>query len=185
MHFTFWLESFAKANARDRRMICGSMTVTDGSLINTLSFIVSLRYRCITKLKAWLTVTVNHLVLSLFTGLFLYFRSRTAFEKNKTDVFRIKTHNVGPIKKIRYMHTSAYIQELTTLKASLKSYSLWCTSCNAELSMITQAWVPAGSWTESLWLTWIGHTSASFTPATIGWAEKRQTDLLSDICWEA
>lgn len=30
------------------------------------------------------------------------FRSRTAFEKNKTDVFRIKTHNVGPLKKLRY-----------------------------------------------------------------------------------
>ncbi|KTF89799.1 hypothetical protein cypCar_00010796 [Cyprinus carpio] len=30
--------------------------------------------------------------------------SRTAFEKNKTDVFRIKTHNVGPIKKIRIEH---------------------------------------------------------------------------------
>lgn len=29
-------------------------------------------------------------------------RSRTAFERNKTDVFRIKTHNVGPIKKLRY-----------------------------------------------------------------------------------
>ncbi|KAM4634346.1 lipoxygenase homology domain-containing protein 1 [Polymixia lowei] len=31
-------------------------------------------------------------------------RSRTAFEKNKTDVFRIKTHNVGPIKKLRIEH---------------------------------------------------------------------------------
>uniref|UniRef100_A0A8C1Q280 Lipoxygenase homology domains 1a n=1 Tax=Cyprinus carpio TaxID=7962 RepID=A0A8C1Q280_CYPCA len=31
-------------------------------------------------------------------------KSRTAFEKNKTDVFRIKTHNVGPIKKIRYIY---------------------------------------------------------------------------------
>ncbi|KAL1253398.1 hypothetical protein QQF64_018091 [Cirrhinus molitorella] len=31
-------------------------------------------------------------------------KSRTAFEKNKTDVFRIKTHNVGPIKKIRIEH---------------------------------------------------------------------------------
>lgn len=30
------------------------------------------------------------------------FRSRTAFERNKTDVFRIKTHNVGPLKKLRY-----------------------------------------------------------------------------------
>uniref|UniRef100_A0AAR2KCT6 PLAT domain-containing protein n=1 Tax=Pygocentrus nattereri TaxID=42514 RepID=A0AAR2KCT6_PYGNA len=31
-------------------------------------------------------------------------KSRTAFEKNKTDVFRIKTHNVGPIKKLRIEH---------------------------------------------------------------------------------
>ncbi|KAM6985878.1 lipoxygenase homology domain-containing protein 1 [Aplochiton taeniatus] len=31
-------------------------------------------------------------------------KSRTAFEKNKTDVFRIKTHNVGPVKKIRIEH---------------------------------------------------------------------------------
>ncbi|KAE8285273.1 Lipoxygenase-like proteiny domain-containing protein 1 [Larimichthys crocea] len=31
-------------------------------------------------------------------------KSRTAFEKNKTDVFRIKTYNVGPLKKIRIEH---------------------------------------------------------------------------------
>ncbi|MGH0156164.1 UNVERIFIED_CONTAM: hypothetical protein FKN15_047648 [Acipenser sinensis] len=31
-------------------------------------------------------------------------KSRTAFEKNKTDVFRIKTNNVGQIKKIRIEH---------------------------------------------------------------------------------
>ncbi|XP_062291185.1 lipoxygenase homology domain-containing protein 1 [Scomber scombrus] len=31
-------------------------------------------------------------------------KSRTAFEKNKTDVFRIKTHNVGPVKKLRIEH---------------------------------------------------------------------------------
>ncbi|XP_030623777.1 lipoxygenase homology domain-containing protein 1 [Chanos chanos] len=31
-------------------------------------------------------------------------RSRTAFEKNKTDVFRIKTHNVGPLRKLRIEH---------------------------------------------------------------------------------
>ncbi|KAM3867839.1 lipoxygenase homology domain-containing protein 1 [Diretmus argenteus] len=31
-------------------------------------------------------------------------RSRTAFERAKTDVFRIKTHNVGPLKKIRIEH---------------------------------------------------------------------------------
>ncbi|CAN9504554.1 unnamed protein product [Ophioblennius macclurei] len=31
-------------------------------------------------------------------------KSKTAFEKNKTDVFRIKTHNVGPIKKLRIEH---------------------------------------------------------------------------------
>ncbi|CAG5986167.1 unnamed protein product [Menidia menidia] len=31
-------------------------------------------------------------------------KSRTAFEKNKTDVFRIKTYNVGPLKKLRIEH---------------------------------------------------------------------------------
>ncbi|XP_033890281.3 lipoxygenase homology domain-containing protein 1-like [Acipenser ruthenus] len=31
-------------------------------------------------------------------------KSRTAFEKNKTDVFRIKTNNVGQIQKIRIEH---------------------------------------------------------------------------------
>ncbi|XP_059213530.1 lipoxygenase homology domain-containing protein 1 [Centropristis striata] len=31
-------------------------------------------------------------------------KSRTAFEKNKTDVFRIKTHNVGPLNKLRIEH---------------------------------------------------------------------------------
>ncbi|XP_035234693.1 lipoxygenase homology domain-containing protein 1 isoform X2 [Anguilla anguilla] len=31
-------------------------------------------------------------------------RNRTAFEKNKTDVFRVKTNNVGPIQKIRIEH---------------------------------------------------------------------------------
>ncbi|XP_053732656.1 lipoxygenase homology domain-containing protein 1-like isoform X2 [Synchiropus splendidus] len=31
-------------------------------------------------------------------------KSRTAFEKNKTDVFRIKTHNVGPLYKLRIEH---------------------------------------------------------------------------------
>lgn len=32
-------------------------------------------------------------------------RSRTAFEKGKTDVFRIRTHSVGTLKKIRYNET--------------------------------------------------------------------------------
>ncbi|XP_075955405.1 lipoxygenase homology domain-containing protein 1 isoform X1 [Anarhichas minor] len=31
-------------------------------------------------------------------------KSRTAFERGKTDVFRIRTHNVGPLKKIRIEH---------------------------------------------------------------------------------
>ncbi|KAL6458734.1 hypothetical protein MHYP_G00322060 [Metynnis hypsauchen] len=31
-------------------------------------------------------------------------KNRTAFEKGKTDVFRIKTHNVGHLKKIRIEH---------------------------------------------------------------------------------
>uniref|UniRef100_A0A8C6KMV9 ST8 alpha-N-acetyl-neuraminide alpha-2,8-sialyltransferase 5 n=1 Tax=Nothobranchius furzeri TaxID=105023 RepID=A0A8C6KMV9_NOTFU len=31
-------------------------------------------------------------------------KSRTAFEKNKTDVFHVKTHNVGPLRKLRIEH---------------------------------------------------------------------------------
>ncbi|KAM7415994.1 hypothetical protein PAMA_018188 [Pampus argenteus] len=31
-------------------------------------------------------------------------KSRTAFERARTDVFRIRTHNVGPLKKIRIEH---------------------------------------------------------------------------------
>ncbi|XP_077943299.1 lipoxygenase homology domain-containing protein 1 [Gasterosteus aculeatus] len=31
-------------------------------------------------------------------------KSRTAFERGKTDVFRIRTHNVGPLEKIRIEH---------------------------------------------------------------------------------
>ncbi|XP_073475133.1 lipoxygenase homology domain-containing protein 1 [Aquarana catesbeiana] len=31
-------------------------------------------------------------------------KSRTAFERTKTDVFRVKTNNVGPLKKIRIEH---------------------------------------------------------------------------------
>lgn len=34
----------------------------------------------------------------------VYYRSSTAFERSKTDVFRVKTNNVGQIKKIRYPH---------------------------------------------------------------------------------
>lgn len=40
-----------------------------------------------------------------YSFLNLHCRSRVAFEKNKTDVFRIKTHNVGPLKKLRYSQT--------------------------------------------------------------------------------
>lgn len=70
---------------------------------------------------------VCHLVLSIFTALFLRFRSRTAFEKNKTDVFRIKTHNVGPIKKLRYftcLHTS--YSNLSFCNIRLVIYILSC-----------------------------------------------------------
>lgn len=35
--------------------------------------------------------------------IYCYFRSRTAFERAKTDVFRIRTHNIGALKKIRYV----------------------------------------------------------------------------------
>ncbi|CDQ62070.1 unnamed protein product [Oncorhynchus mykiss] len=46
-------------------------------------------------------------------------RSRTAFEKNKTDVFRIKTHNVGPLKKIRYDSSSAFTEDWTCVSVAI------------------------------------------------------------------
>lgn len=39
----------------------------------------------------------------------LTFRSRTAFERAKTDVLRIRTQNVGPLKKIRYISSLIHI----------------------------------------------------------------------------
>lgn len=45
-------------------------------------------------------------------------RSRTAFEKNKTDVFRVKTHNVGPLKKLRYRTAERQIHSCKPLPRS-------------------------------------------------------------------
>lgn len=53
-------------------------------------------------------------------------RSRVAFEKNKTDVFRIKTHNVGPIKKLRYTQTQPHPHPHTT--TSPPTYSILCST---------------------------------------------------------
>lgn len=47
----------------------------------------------------------------------LHHRSRVAFEKNKTDVFRIKTHNVGPIKKLRYRQTQGHTAQHSILSS--------------------------------------------------------------------
>lgn len=46
-------------------------------------------------------------------NLFWYFRSCTAFERAKTDVFRIRTHNVGSLKKIRFVRHEIFLTPLT------------------------------------------------------------------------
>lgn len=45
-------------------------------------------------------------------NLFWYFRSCTAFERAKTDVFRIRTHNVGSLKKIRFVRHEIFFNTL-------------------------------------------------------------------------
>ncbi|KAF5899708.1 lipoxygenase homology domain-containing protein 1, partial [Clarias magur] len=66
-------------------------------------------------------------------------KSRVAFEKNKTDVFRIKTHNVGPIKKLRIEHDNTgmgarwYLDRVTLLDMNRPHLRLFF-SCNRWLA---------------------------------------------------
>lgn len=72
-------------------------------------------------------VLLTHLNISPVSSIY---RSRTAFEKNKTDVFRIKTHNVGPLKKLRYCAANKNMQ-YTDTSHSLRhrlSFMVMCVS---------------------------------------------------------
>ncbi|KAI5096357.1 lipoxygenase-like domain-containing protein 1, partial [Silurus meridionalis] len=66
-------------------------------------------------------------------------KSRVAFEKNKTDVFRIKTHNVGPIKKLRIEHDNTgmnarwYLDRVTLLDMNRPHLRLFF-ACNRWLA---------------------------------------------------
>lgn len=65
--------------------------------------------------KTYYVYCLVYFLLSLNSNIFhvsSFYRSRTAFEKNKTDVFRIKTHNVGPLKKLRYCASNLMWQKM-------------------------------------------------------------------------
>lgn len=114
------------------------------------------------------------------------FRSRTAFERSKTDVFRIRTHNVGPLKKIRYCalyRKSLVSEEFVTVFTMSSPPS--CSSLASGSSTTTRVWTPAGSWTEWRWQTWSGLTSGSTLLVTAGWARWREMAFLSETCWAA
>ncbi|KAG9266056.1 lipoxygenase homology domain-containing protein 1 [Astyanax mexicanus] len=66
-------------------------------------------------------------------------KSRTAFEKNKTDVFRIKTHNVGPIQKLRIEHdntgmSAAWFLDRAVLMDMNRPHLRFFFACNSWLS---------------------------------------------------
>lgn len=138
---------------------------------------------------------------------FCDFRSRTAFERAKTDVFRIRTHNVGPLKKMRWVRL--FVQTVASGSTMAKQCWLWirfrelffsspelvskngnCTSTcyfsvASELSMTTLVLTPAGSWTEWWWRTWSDLTWGSTLLATAGWVRWRGMAFISETCWVA
>ncbi|KAF3701896.1 Lipoxygenase -like proteiny domain-containing protein 1 [Channa argus] len=66
-------------------------------------------------------------------------KSRTAFEKNKTDVFRIKTHNVGPLKKLRIEHdntgmNASWFLDRVVVTDMNRPHLRFCFACNNWLS---------------------------------------------------
>ncbi|XP_076859680.1 lipoxygenase homology domain-containing protein 1 [Brachyhypopomus gauderio] len=66
-------------------------------------------------------------------------KNRTAFEKGKTDVFRIKTHNVGPVKKIRIEHdntglNASWFLDRVVLTDMNRPHLRYYFACNSWLS---------------------------------------------------
>ncbi|XP_061116516.1 lipoxygenase homology domain-containing protein 1 [Conger conger] len=66
-------------------------------------------------------------------------KNRTAFEKNKTDVFRVKTNNVGPIYKIRIGHdntgmSSGWFLDRVVVTDMSRPHLRFYFSCNNWLS---------------------------------------------------
>lgn len=52
-------------------------------------------------------------------------------------------------------------------------------------STTTRGWTPAGSWTGWWWPTWAVPTCASASPATTGWAGRKETTCTLGTCWAA
>ncbi|XP_056889256.1 lipoxygenase homology domain-containing protein 1 [Takifugu flavidus] len=68
-------------------------------------------------------------------------RSRTAFERAKTDVFRIRTHNVGPLKKIRIEHdntgiNASWFLDRVVVTDVIRPHLRFYFSCNNWLSKV-------------------------------------------------
>ncbi|XP_075323805.1 LOW QUALITY PROTEIN: lipoxygenase homology domain-containing protein 1 [Odontesthes bonariensis] len=68
-------------------------------------------------------------------------RSRTAFERAKTDVFRIRTHNVGPLKKIRIEHdntgmSSSWFLDRVVVTDVIRPHLRFYFPCNNWLSKV-------------------------------------------------
>uniref|UniRef100_A0A3Q2QDK8 Lipoxygenase homology PLAT domains 1 n=1 Tax=Fundulus heteroclitus TaxID=8078 RepID=A0A3Q2QDK8_FUNHE len=66
-------------------------------------------------------------------------KSRNAFEKNKTDVFRIKTQNVGPLKKLRIEHdntgmSASWFLDRVVLTDMIRPHLRFYFPCNNWLS---------------------------------------------------
>ncbi|XP_075875519.1 lipoxygenase homology domain-containing protein 1 [Nelusetta ayraudi] len=68
-------------------------------------------------------------------------KSRTAFERSKTDVFRIRTHNVGPLKKIRIEHDNtglnpSWFLDRVTVTDVIRPHLRFYFACNSWLSKV-------------------------------------------------
>ncbi|KAM6931491.1 lipoxygenase homology domain-containing protein 1 [Xenentodon cancila] len=91
--------------------------------------------------------TDANVFVTLFGGygitpkLHLTSKSRTAFEKAKTDVFRIRTHNVGPLKKIRIEHdntgmSASWFLDRVVVTDVIRPHLRFYFSCNNWLSKV-------------------------------------------------
>uniref|UniRef100_A0A8C5H6N3 Lipoxygenase homology domain-containing protein 1-like n=1 Tax=Gouania willdenowi TaxID=441366 RepID=A0A8C5H6N3_GOUWI len=68
-------------------------------------------------------------------------KSRTAFERAKTDVFRIRTHNVGPLKKIRIEHdntglSASWFLDRVVVTDVIRPHLRYYFACNNWLSKV-------------------------------------------------
>uniref|UniRef100_A0A3B3XW86 PLAT domain-containing protein n=1 Tax=Poecilia mexicana TaxID=48701 RepID=A0A3B3XW86_9TELE len=64
----------------------------------------------------------------------VHLASRNAFEKNKTDVFRIKTQNIGPIKKLLYHMKASWFLDRVVVTDMIRPHLRFYFPCNNWLS---------------------------------------------------